>query len=113
MLASVALNGLAELGVPDKADNVQYWFATDYDNGQLFMQGQSFYQFEKGNGPLSYKRMESPKTGTFYICLLNDNLMEGIDVHIRISTVTVSENWGKRPVRKFKVKIWEEPYLRN
>lgn len=113
VLASVALSGLAELGVPDKADNVQYWLATDYDNAQLFMLDQSFYQFEKGNGPLSYKRMESPKTGTFYICLLNDNLMEGIDVHIRISAVTVRENWGKRPVRKFKVKTWEEPYLRN
>ena len=113
LLAGLALNGLAELGVPDKADNVQYWFATDYDNAQLFMQGQSFYQFEKGNGPLSYKRMESPKTGTFYICLLNDNLMEGIDVHIRISAVVVKENWGKMPVRKYSVKTWQEPYLKN
>ncbi len=112
VLASVALNGLAELGVPDKADNIQYWFAADYDNAQLFIQGQSFYQFEKGNGPLSYKRMESPKTGTFYICLLNDNLMEGLDVHIRISAVTVRENWGKRPVRKYRVKTWKVPYLK-
>lgn len=111
-LASLALNGIAEFGVPDKADNIQYWFATDYDNAKLFMNNLTFYQFEKGNGPLSYKRMEFPKLGTFYICLLNDNLMEGIDVHIRISAVTVTENWGKRTVEKFAINTWKEPYLK-
>jgi hypothetical protein len=113
VLASLALNGLAEFGVPDKADNIQYWFATDYDNAQLFMNGNQFLQFEKGNGPLSYKRMDFPKTGTFYICLFNDNIRDGIDVHIRISAVKITENWGKRTVEKFQVKTWKEPYLKN
>lgn len=112
-LALLALKGYAEFGIPAKANNIQYWFVADYENAQLFMQGNQFYQFERGNGPLCYKRMESPKTGSFYICLLNDNLMEGIDVHIRISAVTVKENWQKRDVERHKINSWKEPYLKT
>ncbi|ELR68390.1 hypothetical protein C900_00422 [Fulvivirga imtechensis AK7] len=111
-LASLALDGFAEFGAPNKADNIQYWFIPDYDNSQLFMNGNDFYQFDKGNGPLVYKRMEQPNSGTFYIGLFNDNVTEGIDVHIRISAVTVTENWGKQPVQRYNVKIWKEPYLK-
>ncbi|UII33909.1 hypothetical protein LVD17_08785 [Fulvivirga ulvae] len=112
-LALLALKGYAEFGIPAKANNIQYWFVSNHENVENFMQGNQFFQFEMGNGPLSYKRMENPKAGTFYICLLNDNLMEGIDVHIRVSAVTIKENWQKRNVEKYRVNSWKEPYLKN
>ena len=111
-MASLALNGIAEFATPDKADNIQYWL-TDYENAQLFMAGYEFRIYDKGNGPLVYKRMELHPAEAIYFCLLNDNLMEGIDVHMRIAAVTITENWGKRPVEKYTVHTWKEPYLKN
>lgn len=112
-LASIALKGIAEFGVPDNADNIQYWFVNDYQNAQLFMNGNQFMMLDKGNGPLCYKKMTSPRKGSAYICLLNDNIRDGIDVHIRVSAVTVEENWGIRQIQKYKVNSWQEPYLKN
>lgn len=112
-LAGVLLGGLADFAVPKKADNIQYWFAPNYENARAFMNDRQFYQFEQGNGPLSYKRMQEPKKGAFYICLLNDNVLEGIDVHIRMSALTVTENWGKQEVEKYRVNSWKEPYLQS
>ncbi len=111
-LASIALKGWAEFGVNDRADNIQYWF-TDYNNASLFLQDIQYSYFEGGNGPLSYKRMARPLVGDFYICMRNDNMIDGIDVHIRISAVTVKERWENRQVRKSKVNSWVELYLKN
>ena len=111
-MASLALNGIAEFAIPDGADNIQYWL-TDYENAQLFMAGYEFRIYDKGNGPLVYKRMEVLPAEAIYFCLLNDNLMEGIDVHMRIAAVTITENWGKRPVEQYTVHTWKEPYLKN
>lgn len=69
--------------------------------------------FEKGNGPLCSKRMTNPLKGTIYICMLNDNIREGIDVHIRMSAVTIKEKWGIRQVKKFTTRSWDEPFLKN
>lgn len=112
-LASLLLKGYAEFGFPNQADNIQYWFANDYQNAHAFMSGVQFYQFENGNGPLATKRMTSPLKGSFYICLKNDNFREGIDVHIRISALTVKENWGDRQVQKYRINTRQEPYLKN
>jgi hypothetical protein len=110
-MAALALKGIAYFGVPSLADNIQYWFATDYQNAQLFMAGAQFYQYEKGNGPLCYRNMNAPLQGTFYLCLLNDNLMDGIDVYIRMTAVTVMEQWAVRPVRKYTLASREEPII--
>ena len=111
-MASLALNGIAEFAIPDKADNIQYWI-TDYENARLFMTGYDFRLYDKGNGPLVYKRMSTLPEGPIYFCLLNDNLMEGIDVHMRVAAITVTENWGKRSVERYTVRTWKEPYLKN
>jgi len=62
---------------------------------------------------LSSRKMTEPHAGTFYICLMNDNSVDAIQVHIRISAVIVKENWDTRQVKKYNVKTSEEPYLKN
>lgn len=112
VMAGLALNGIAELGIPKNADNIQYHFATDARNAQLFLTNEEFSSFEQGNGPLSYKRMMQPLLGTFYICLLNDNILYGIDVHVKVAAVTVQEIWGVREVKKFSKVGGREAYLK-
>lgn len=113
LMASIAMQGLATFGVSDLADNIQYWI-TDQQNAGLFMAGQAFNIYYKGNGPLCYRQMKpptAPLAGMIYLCLLNDNQWTGIDVHIRMGAVVVSEQWGQRTVRKYKVNTSQQPYL--
>ncbi len=112
-MATLALKGISYFGVPDKADIIKYWFVNDYQNVQLFLAKQEFTMISKGEGPLISSRMTSPAKGKFYICLKNENWADRIDVHIRISAVTVKENWGTRQIQKYNVKTWQEPYLIN
>jgi len=112
VMAGLALNGIAEFGIPKNADNIQYHFAPDARNAQLFLTNEEFSSFEQGNGPLSFKRMVQPRSGTFYVCLLNDNILYGIDVHVKVAAVTVQEVWGVREVRKFSKVGGREAYLK-
>lgn len=111
-LATLALKGYAEFGVLEQADNIQYWFVPDYQNSLNYMQSLPYTYLIKGDGPLIKGRFTSPLKGTVYLCLKNDNIKDGLDIHIRASAVTVKENWGTRQVQKYKVKSWKEPYLK-
>jgi len=108
-LALLALTGYSEFGVPEKADNIQYWF-TDEQNSQAFLNKREFTSFEKGNGPLCNRRLDEGGKDVF-LCLINDNLIEGIDVHLRVAAITVTEHRGTRQVKKYKLGLKKEPYL--
>jgi hypothetical protein len=110
VMASIAMQGMATFGVANLADNIQYW-VTDQPNAQLFMAGQPFNTYQQGNGPLCYGQMKAPLAGMVYLCLLNDNIREGIDVNIRVSAVTVKEQWGIRTVKKYRVATRQQPFL--
>ncbi len=110
-VAYLALTGISLFGVSGKGDNVQYWFVDSHDNVKLFMANQTFYQFEKGNSAISYKRMQNHLSGKYYLCLYNDNIMDPIDVYISISAITTKENWGVRTVKKYTVKTYNMPYI--
>lgn len=110
-MAALALKGISYFAVDELADNIRYTF-TDRPNTELFLAGSQMQgAYDHGNGPLSYKKMTSPLAGPIYLCLLNDNIREGIDVHIRVSAVTVKENWGIRQVQYYSVSPRQEPYL--
>ena len=113
LLASVALKGASLFVTPSKGDNVKYWFIPDYQNAQQFMNGNAFLQYDKGDGIIASKKMVYPLTGTFYLGLLNDNIKDGINVIIKGIAVTTKKNWQTRAVKKYKVKKWQIPYLKN
>lgn len=113
LMAGLTLTEQMNLSSPDGAENVQYWFVTDEQDVAAFMEGQVFYLFEKGNSSVAFGRKVAPNSGTFFMCFLNDNDLESIDVHIRIAAVTINEVWGIRDVQKYSVNTYEELYLKN
>lgn len=86
-LLGISLGILTNLIVPTSGDDVAYYFIPDYQNEQLFMAQEIFYQFDKGKGIAAYSKNNTKTQGTFYIGLVNDNLIEAIDVDIKISIV--------------------------
>lgn len=94
-------------------DNVKYRFITDWDNVLLFKTDQSYLQYKQGDVVNDASQMKSPLAGKIYLGLINDNVMEPIDVLVKINAISVNEQWGVRTVQKMSVSSREEPYLKN
>gem|GEM_PF-5102302 len=53
----------------------------------------------------------NPASGNLFVCLYNDNAVYSITPTIKVTAVTVKENWGKRNVQKMTVTSRKEAYL--
>lgn len=112
-LAALALYGTSYFNKVQGEDNVKYYFITNWDNVQLFKQEQTFYQYKQGDVVNDYSKMDAPLTGKIYLGLLNDNVVDPIDVTVKIIAVSVAEQWGVRTVQRMNISSREEPYLKN
>lgn len=113
-MAALALYGLNTFAsIQGGSDNVKYWFITDWDNALAFQAGNQFMQYKQGNVVNEAAQMKSPLTGKIYLGLLNDNILEAIDVHVRITAVQVNQTWGKRTVNQLQINARQLAYLNN
>ena len=86
-LAGLAVGAVTDLMLPTMGEDIDYWFITDWNNAQLFMNGQTFYQFDKGKGIAAYGKNTTTLEGTFYVGLYNDNYTQGIDVNVKVVAI--------------------------
>jgi len=112
-MAALALYGLNTFDKVQGRDNVKYYFIADWQNVQQFYSGQTFYQTKSGDVITEASQMRSPLTGKFYLGLLNDNLMEPIEVTIKITAIQVRQLWATRTVSQMNITKREIPYLNN
>lgn len=112
-MAALALYGIDYFNKVQGEDNVKYWFITDWDNVLLFKSGQTFFQYKQGDVVNDASQMKKPLSGKIYLGLYNDNIMDPIDVMVKINAISVTEQWGTRTVQKMNVRSWQEPYLKN
>jgi hypothetical protein len=77
---------MADLLTPTLGEDVIYAIA-DETNKSFFLAGYSYRTYDNGKGIAGYKKFTHPSLcqGKFYICLSNDNYMQGIDAHVRVS----------------------------
>jgi hypothetical protein len=113
-----SLVGLALLGVNvfSKAgggDNVKYWFITDWANVSLFKAGQTFYQYKQGDVINDVSQMRSPTSGKVYIGLENDNILDAIEVTVKVVSIQIRKTWGTRTVNRMNVESKKIPYLKS
>lgn len=110
-LAALAISGLNTfLGIQGK-DNVKYWFISDYENALKFQNGLPFMQYKQGDVISEASQMKIQLRGKLLLGLMNDNIREPIEVNVKISAITVSENWGLRTVQKMSIRPRELAYL--
>jgi hypothetical protein len=112
-MISLALNGYSYFKKVQGIDNVQYYFITDYENVKLFWTDNSFYQYKQGNVTNDASQMKAPLSGKIYIGLYNDNVMDPIDVLVKVTAIVVENKYAIRQVQKMHVKTRREPYLKQ
>lgn len=112
-MAALALYGVNYFNKVQGEDNVKYWFVSGWDNVLAFKADNTFYQYKQGDVINDASQMKSPVRGTTYLALANDNIMEPIDVLVKVTAITVKQQWDTRQVQKLNVSSREEAYLKN
>lgn len=83
-LALLAVKGVAMFSNPPKGDNVQYTLWNDKGKA-----------LDSGNSIVAFRRMEAPLQGDFMLQLSNDNVLEGINVSVKILAAVQQKRFRK------------------
>lgn len=94
-LAGLAF-GLITMTHANIGENVKYYFMPSWEDVQKFRAGQAFMQFKNGNVVTDFGLMNyaTKKNEKYYIGLENDNLIQGIDVNVKILAVVVNDKYN-------------------
>jgi hypothetical protein len=109
----LALSGINLINKVQGRDNVKYYFITDWNNAQWFMGGHQFLQYKQGDVVNDASQMKQTTSGKVLLGLLNDNLVEPVEVFVRITAVQIRPYWDTRLVNRMDVRQYQEAYLKN
>ncbi len=90
-LALLALKGVTMFSNPPKGDNARYTLWNDKGKA-----------LEKGNSIVAYKRMEAPLQGDFLFQLENDNVVDGINVTVKVLAIVHQKQWRMEDYTEYK-----------
>jgi len=90
-LALLAVKGVGMFSQPPKGDNIIYTL--------LNSKGVSL---DQGNSIVAFRRMEKPLQGDYVLRLENDNLVDGINVSVKIVAVTLNKTYRVEPYMVIK-----------
>lgn len=93
-LGALAVGAVADLMVPTLGEDV-YYAVTMQAGKEYFMAGQSFRVYDQGKGVGGYKKFTDPGMcqGTFFICMSNDNLVQGIDASVKVIAIVETNTY--------------------
>lgn len=110
-LGALALSGLNAFSKVQGRDNVKYYFIQDWNNVLQFQQGQPFYHYKQGDVINDAAQMRSPLAGKVYLMLSNDNIMDPIEVTVKVMAVSIAIRYATRIVQRMTVNAREVAYL--
>jgi hypothetical protein len=111
-LTALALGGTSYLSTLQSGEDIDFYIV-EGNNVNYFLAGQQFYFIKRGKVINDYSRMLAPLSGTFNICLANDNAITEVTVAVKITAIVVNEQWGIRSVTKMQISSKQVPYLRK
>lgn len=112
VMAALAISGINFFVKVQGRNNVKYWIIPDWNNAQLFQLKQGFQAYKLGDVINDASRMSYPVEGKVFFGLMNDNLVEPIEVVVKVTAVKVVEYWSERTVNKMAVTQRTEPFLK-
>lgn len=108
-LASLAVTGISIFKNTDIGDNVNFKFYGLQNGNEITI--------DFGNVISASGRNEKIKQGSFSIQLFNDNVMEGIDVNLKMVVMQIQKTWQdkqyqeKIEIPKIEKQIFKEPII--
>ena len=112
-MAALGLHGINMFQKAQGGDNVKYWFIQDESSVKAFRNKEKFYQYKQGDVINDASQMKKPLKGKVYLGLQNDNIMEPIEVFVKVTAITVTETKIRNKPTEFQIKGKLEPYLKN
>lgn len=86
-LGAFALGAVTNLSLPTIGEDVSYALVNE-TNKELYSSGAKYKSYDYGKGIAGYKKFtDSNLQGSYYILLTNDNIIQGIDVNIKVSAI--------------------------
>lgn len=102
-VAGLALGAYAILVKPPKGENIRYWFTTYYNGIPKSL--------AQGNSVVANGKITEMTQGGFTVTLQNDNLVNGVNVSVKIAAIVVNKKYEKRTYQELKVKEHRYPVL--
>lgn len=108
----LAIGAVADLMIPKIGEDVTYYI-TDQQNKDLFMNNYQFRLYDQGKGVAGYKKFTSPafSQGTFFICMSNDNRLQGIDVDVKVVAIVETKVYQEKSYSEMVIKQKKEKQL--
>lgn len=87
-LGGIAAGTITNLVIPVIGEDVQYALNNEANNA-LFLSGKAHRSYDSGIGTAAYKRFTDihMQQGRFFVGLVNDNLIQPIDVNVKVSAI--------------------------
>jgi hypothetical protein len=119
-LGALAIGAVADLAVPKMGEDVSYGL-TDAANRSLFHAGQQFRGYDFGKGVVGYKKFTDKALcqGTYFFCLSNDNIVQGIDATVKVIAIVETKYFEDKVYNEQKVspryekQTIKEPVIRT
>jgi hypothetical protein len=117
-LGGLLVGTVTELMLPNMGEDVAYGIV-DSKNKDLFYAGMEYRGYDFGKGIAGYKKFtnENMLSGTWFIVLSNDNVMQGIDANVKVVTLIETKTYDYRPYIEQKItavyekKIFKDPVI--
>lgn len=79
---------ISQLATPQLGEDVQYG-VLNRENRDLFLLGRPYRLYDQGKGIGGYRKFTDPNLmqGGFFLCMLNDNFRQGINVTVKVSAI--------------------------
>lgn len=104
-LVGIALGTYTAFSNPPEGDNVRFWLAYRLPSSTEVLFHAS------GNSVIASGRVTGITQGSFNVILQNDNLMNGINVEVKILAIVVSEQYSYQPYQVMQVKQSRFPLI--
>lgn len=112
--------GILEIGIDaltqPPGGNICDVYQLDYENSRLFESKEAYKYFIDGtrkNIKSGIVKLNGGAGETYYIGIKNPDSMNGIHVAIEVVAIVHEQEWGIRDVKKYNVKTWQEPFLKE
>jgi hypothetical protein len=119
-LGALAIGAIAELITPKLGEDVIYSLV-DQRNQTLFTAGQPYKGWDYGKGIAGYKMFSDPSLsqGTFFVCMENDNTIQGIDATVKVIAIIETNEYQDKVVTemivnpRYEKKIYKDPLIKK